>query len=96
LVHVLSYFHVLNLSLAFEARDGATHRRHAQEWQRLPEGDREDFFKEHGARYFELSRLPYFDPVRMTVVDPMHNILLGKLLAQRVALPAACAGSDSL
>jgi hypothetical protein len=71
---------VLTLIIAFEARDGATHRQHAEEWQKLPDGDREDFFKEHGARYFELSRLPYFDPVRMTVVDPMHNILLGELV----------------
>ena len=89
---VLFQFSWLNLSLAFEARDGATHCWHAQEWQRLPKHDCEDFFKEHGARYFELSRLPYFDPVCMTVVDPMHNIFSGKLLA----LPAACAGSDSL
>ena len=81
-----------NASIAFEARSGASHRLHAQEWQRLPEGDREEFFKNHGARYFELSRLPYFDPVRMTVVDPMHNILLGKLLV----LPVACADSDPL
>jgi len=89
---VLFQFSWINLSLAFEARDGATHCRHAQEWQRLPKCDCEDFFKEHGARYFELSRLPYFNPVHMMVVNPMHNILLGKLLV----LPAACVGSDSL
>ena len=35
------------------------------------------FFKEHSSKWFELSRLSYFDPVRMTVIDPMHNILLG-------------------
>jgi hypothetical protein len=52
---VLFQFSWLNLSLAFEAHDGATHRWHAQEWQRLPKRDREEFFKEHGARYFELS-----------------------------------------
>ena len=63
---------MFNLSLAFEARDGATHRWHAQERQRLLEGDCEDFFKEHGARYFELSRFPYFDPVSMMVVDHMY------------------------
>jgi hypothetical protein len=81
---------VFNTGIAFEACDSATHCLHAQEWQRLPEGDREEFFKKHGARYFELSGLPYFDPVRMTVVDPMHNILLGKLFM----LPVACADSD--
>lgn len=25
-----------------------------------------------------MSRLPYFDAVRMSILDPMHNILLGK------------------
>ena len=32
---------------------------------------------EDGVRYSELFRLPYYDPVRMHVVDPMHNLLLG-------------------
>ena len=31
----------------------------------------------HGCRYTVLLDLPYFDPVRMTVVDPMHNLFLG-------------------
>lgn len=30
-----------------------------------------------GYRYTELLRLPYFDPSRMFVVDPMHNLFLG-------------------
>lgn len=30
-----------------------------------------------GCRYSELVRLPYFDPPRMLVVDPMHNLFLG-------------------
>lgn len=81
---------MFNAGIAFEACDGVTHRLHAQEWQRLPKGDREKFFKKHGARYFELSWLPYFDPVCMMVVDPMHNILLGKLSV----LPFVCADSD--
>ena len=29
------------------------------------------------SRYSILLDLPYFDPVRMTVVDPMHNLFLG-------------------
>lgn len=33
--------------------------------------------QQFGCRYFVLLRLPYFDPVRMTVIDPMHNLLLG-------------------
>ena len=31
----------------------------------------------HGLRYSVLVELPYFDPIRMHVVDPMHNLLLG-------------------
>ena len=33
--------------------------------------------QEYGVRYTELLRLPYFDTVPFSVVDPMHNILLG-------------------
>ena len=30
-----------------------------------------------GVRYSVLLSLPYFDPVRFTVVDPMHYLYLG-------------------
>lgn len=30
-----------------------------------------------GCRYSELLELPYFDPVRMVLIDPMHNLFLG-------------------
>ena len=30
-----------------------------------------------GCRYSVLLDLPYFDPVRMTIIDPMHNLYLG-------------------
>ena len=30
-----------------------------------------------GCRYSVLLRLPYFDPVRMLLLDPMHNLFLG-------------------
>ena len=33
--------------------------------------------KENGVRYSILLELPYFDPVQMSVIDPMHNLLLG-------------------
>ncbi|CAB3980413.1 Hypothetical predicted protein [Paramuricea clavata] len=32
---------------------------------------------EYGARYMELLRLPYFDCIRFTIVDHMHNLFLG-------------------
>lgn len=30
-----------------------------------------------GLRYSILLSLPYFNPVRFTVIDPMHNLYLG-------------------
>ena len=30
-----------------------------------------------GCRYSALLDLPYFDPVRMTIIDPMYNLFLG-------------------
>ena len=35
------------------------------------------FEAKHGVRYSCLVQLPYFNPVRFPVVDPMHNLLLG-------------------
>ena len=37
-----------------------------------------------GVRYCELNRLPYFDPVAAHVVDPMHNLFLGKLIRRKI------------
>ena len=48
--------------------------------------ERETIEFEHGVRYSELSRLPYFDPVRMHLIDPMHNLMLGKFFHQTFAL----------
>ena len=31
-----------------------------------------EIFEEYGTRYTELTRLRYFDTVRMPVIDPMH------------------------
>ena len=33
--------------------------------------------KQHGLRWSELIRLPYFDLCRMITIDPMHTFLLG-------------------
>ncbi|SMN01974.1 hypothetical protein SPONN_281 [uncultured Candidatus Thioglobus sp.] len=30
-----------------------------------------------GCRYSSLLELPYFDPIKMTILDPMHNLYLG-------------------
>jgi len=62
----------------FPARDGEQHKWQAFDYRELPDDkSRQEYFKEHSVRYFELARLSYFDPVRMCVIDPMHNIFLG-------------------
>lgn len=38
---------------------------------------RKNIERQHGVRFTELLRLPYFDTVRCVAVDPMHNMLLG-------------------
>ena len=32
---------------------------------------------EHGCRYSALLDLPYFDPIKMLMIDPMHNLFMG-------------------
>ena len=32
---------------------------------------------QHGVRYSILLALPYFDPIRFTAIDSMHNLFLG-------------------
>lgn len=31
----------------------------------------------YGCRYSILLDLPYFDPISMTIIDPMHNLYSG-------------------
>ena len=38
---------------------------------------REKKESEYGCRYSSLLKLTYFDPVRMLLIDPMHNLFLG-------------------
>ncbi|KAJ7036197.1 hypothetical protein C8F04DRAFT_1036865 [Mycena alexandri] len=70
---------------AFPARDGQQHREEAAKYAKIPEDDkkgRDDFARKFGSRYFELSRLSYFDPVRQIIIDPMHCIFLGVMKTQ--------------
>ena len=39
--------------------------------------DQTDNESRYGCRYSTLLDLPYFDPIRMTIIDPMHNLYLG-------------------
>ena len=55
-----------------------SHRKYAQEWLECSsKSSRENHFKEHGVRWSELLRLPYMNPIRFAVVDPMHCLFLG-------------------
>lgn len=66
--------------LAYERwhlRDGQSHRESA-EWWRAAEtaSDREEISNAEGLRYSELLRLPYWDPIKFTVIDSMHCFYL--------------------
>lgn len=59
-------------------RDPNTHRQHAFSHKAArTASDQAELEREHGVRYSVLLQLPYFDPVRMCIIDPMHNLLLG-------------------
>ena len=61
-----------------ESADPQKHRQYAQEWLKCDtRGTREAYFKINGVRWSELLRLPYMDPIRFAVVDPMHCLFLG-------------------
>ncbi|KIJ08421.1 hypothetical protein PAXINDRAFT_18445 [Paxillus involutus ATCC 200175] len=82
----------------FPGRKGEDHRKRCYEEKDLPEAQRAMFFKEHGARWTELARLLYFDLVRQTIIDPMHNLLLGivktQWYSQWIQTPALRASTD--
>ena len=62
----------------YRPRYGSAHKLRAKEINksRTKTELRENESK-YGVRYSELFRLEYFDPIRMHVIDPMHNLLLG-------------------
>ncbi|KII90059.1 hypothetical protein PLICRDRAFT_107744, partial [Plicaturopsis crispa FD-325 SS-3] len=63
---------------AFEPRTDAEQRRLGEQYRVLTtDALRKKFVKDHATRYTQLSRLPYFDLVKQTVIDPMHNLFLG-------------------
>ena len=58
-----------------------THETHCQQMREIQQsrskGDKEDLEKRYGTRYSVLIELPYFKPIQMAIVDPMHNLFLG-------------------
>jgi hypothetical protein len=62
------------------SRSCEQHRIIAEQWRDADsEADRDAIFEEHGLRWTELLRLPYWDPTRFVLVDSMHALLLGLL-----------------
>ncbi|GBC19806.2 hypothetical protein GLOIN_2v1786147 [Rhizophagus irregularis DAOM 181602=DAOM 197198] len=62
----------------FITRDSTKHRRNALAWRSCNStNSRKNFVSEKGVRWSELLRLPYFDPIRFIIVDPMHCLFLG-------------------
>ncbi|KZV91933.1 hypothetical protein EXIGLDRAFT_577710, partial [Exidia glandulosa HHB12029] len=61
----------------FERRSPAEWRAQAEAYRIASPSERLRLKKENGVKWSELLRLPYWDPTRFTVVDAMHNLLLG-------------------
>ena len=62
----------------WELRTLSDHRKSAQKHQTANTiAEQKTIERESGCRYSVLLELPYFDPIRMCIVDPMHNLLLG-------------------
>ena len=54
------------------------HKRIGISWKHAPTASkRHEIEQNHGVRFTDLLRIPYFDTVRFIVVDPMHSIFLG-------------------
>ena len=62
----------------FKMKDPVEHRLNAIIWKKqLTKDDRKRHVSRTLVRWSEMLRLPYFDPIRFLVVDPMHNLFLG-------------------
>ena len=62
----------------WELRTSERHRKDISELSKCKtKTERANKESEIGCRFSELLRLPYFDPVNMLIIDPMHNLFLG-------------------
>ena len=60
------------------ARDLKIHKEKSEDYKNArTESDQTSIAKTFGMRYSCLNELPYFNPIRFSVVDPMHNLYLG-------------------
>ena len=59
-------------------RDLKVHLEKSEEYKKAKtQSEQIAIAKDFGVRYSCLNDLPYFDPIRFSVVDPMHNLNLG-------------------
>jgi hypothetical protein len=62
----------------FIEKDADKHRKAALEWRKCKSNEaRKRHARKIHARWSEMLRLPYFDPIRFLPVDPMHNLFIG-------------------
>jgi len=62
----------------FVAKSANSHREMALEWRKCKSNEaRKRHAKQYHARWSEMLRLSYFDPIRFLPVDPMHNLFIG-------------------
>ena len=59
-------------------RTNEEHRKRVARIDRSANKTEQDHLQsEFGCRYSSLLQLPYFDPIRMLTIDPIHNLFLG-------------------
>ena len=62
----------------FQERDLEEHLRNAEGWRHCKTKDeRKQHVSDTHVRWSEMLRLPYFNPIRFLVIDPMHCLFLG-------------------
>ena len=62
----------------FQERDLEEHRQNAERWRQCKsKNERNKHVSDTHVRWSEMLRLPYFNPIRHLVVDPMHCLFLG-------------------
>ena len=66
-----------DISEWFHDRDPEEHRTNAEAWQYCTTRDERDaHVSANLVRWSKMLRLPYFNPIRHLIVDPMHSLFL--------------------
>jgi hypothetical protein len=74
----LNYGGFDDMSEWFQDRDLEEHRTNAEAWWHCKSKDeRRNHISTTLVRWSEMLRLPYFNPIRHLIVDPMHCLFLG-------------------